>query len=610
MSHSSPSGRSPGRTQGDVEYNVQNAALLGASSAFGRKTPAPEQSVKGNGALAAATLAGKRPPAASRSDSASSNSSQDLRLRTHNTGSSVHTTSSPSSAILRSSPGWLDVPEKQLPVARSVSPSNIAATLAAARHLNQTPSSRTASPARSFTSNATLTYVDRPINRLRKAHSTTDGTGGSLPRPQMEHKATDDTPIPPTNSLVKLFEQNNQGRISGRSQPPKSRKPPPLAPKPTSPKTFQGLPIEGPQSPSPIVKAMKAIPPDVAPRRGRPVSRGDDFPRRPSTAIKDPSSPVFRDVPDLKPKPDLPPPRRVAKRQTQDDEPTKSPPIKSPLLKSPPPKPLRKSTSNPTLAETGRRNTLGLGPRTDYQKQSLRQISPHITGDSLANAIVGAHLASSRNHSPTRPSTATHLPPLPRHSPRNHHHHEHNPLNRLRCRSTSPKKTPARKPMTMRTTLRKDESSSSEEDFKHGRRKKHYWRKAPNKHHEGDRKRWRETITERERKRYEGVWAANRGLFIAPSQSTASLSNAGDDVLNLVVREIWSRSRLPASTLAEIWDLVDRKGEGQLDREEFVVGMWLVDQSLKGRKVPNTVQDSVWASVRLTGVKMRKKNFR
>lgn len=34
----------------------------------------------------------------------------------------------------------------------------------------------------------------------------------------------------------------------------------------------------------------------------------------------------------------------------------------------------------------------------------------------------------------------------------------------------------------------------------------------------------------------------------------------------------------------EVWELVDRSGEGKLDRDELVVGMWLIDQGLKGRK--------------------------
>jgi hypothetical protein len=67
-------------------------------------------------------------------------------------------------------------------------------------------------------------------------------------------------------------------------------------------------------------------------------------------------------------------------------------------------------------------------------------------------------------------------------------------------------------------------------------------------------------------------------------------------VLNIVVRQVWKRSRLPVDELAEVWDLVDRQGRGMLGRQEFVVGMWLIDQRLRGRKIPAKVSDSVWGS--------------
>lgn len=141
-------------------------------------------------------------------------------------------------------------------------------------------------------------------------------------------------------------------------------------------------------------------------------------------------------------------------------------------------------------------------------------------------------------------------------------------------------------------------------------------RKHPNKHHEGTRKRWRDQITERERKRYEGVWAANKGLFISSPSPAGSRDSSrarqhyseddpSQDVLNLVAKEIWSRSRLPEHVLEEVWDLVDSRAIGRLKREEFVVGLWLIDQRLKGRKLPIKVSDSVWQSVRgAAGVKV------
>lgn len=136
--------------------------------------------------------------------------------------------------------------------------------------------------------------------------------------------------------------------------------------------------------------------------------------------------------------------------------------------------------------------------------------------------------------------------------------------------------------------MREHVSSDDEVEYK---RKNILMRKHPHKHHEGDR------VTERERRRYDGVWAANKGLWMDAGSS--------DSVLNLVVRDIWSRSRLPNDVLADIWDLVDTQGGDRLKRDEFVVGMWVIDQRLKGRKLPFMVSESLWNSVRLLhGVKV------
>lgn len=149
-----------------------------------------------------------------------------------------------------------------------------------------------------------------------------------------------------------------------------------------------------------------------------------------------------------------------------------------------------------------------------------------------------------------------------------------------------------------------DDSSDPSDKNSAQRGRKHLVRKHPNKHHEGDRKRWRDEVTERERKRYEGVWAANKGWFVPTTGRGES-----DWVCSLLVRDLWRRSRLADDVLEEVWDLVDRSQDGCLRREEFVVGMWLLDQRLKGRKLPVKVQASVWDSVRRMGgvrVKARK----
>jgi hypothetical protein len=231
-----------------------------------------------------------------------------------------------------------------------------------------------------------------------------------------------------------------------------------------------------------------------------------------------------------------------------------------------------------------------------------------MTGDQLANAMVAGSLASSRAPSPKKQEP----PPLPTRKLKHHHTFSF-------ARTPSPAKT------GMLHTLRKTASETSDDEdddmlHPYGKhKKKRLVRKHPNKHHEGDRKRWRDAVTERERKRYEGLWAANKGIQCSfsrdeeitfrkvPSQRSQVQELLQDQVSSIVARDIWARSRLPDSTLEMVWDLVDNDNVGRLGKEEFVVGMWLIDQRLRGRKLPVKVSESVWASVRsLQGIKIRK----
>ncbi|KAI0540799.1 hypothetical protein GGR58DRAFT_458978 [Xylaria digitata] len=204
------------------------------------------------------------------------------------------------------------------------------------------------------------------------------------------------------------------------------------------------------------------------------------------------------------------------------------------------------------------------------------QSASNLPLESLTSAIVAGSLASAR----ASPSIAKPHTPPPR------------------------KQTPH-----MRQTLRAPRAKSEEEVTgvrpqhktplgKLSSRKKHA-------HDEGARKRWREEITTRERQRYEGVWASNRSLLLdSPNAAVNGLQDMDTSqlVTNVVARDIWARSRLPFDELAEVWDLVDVQGRGALDRAQFVVGMWLIDQRLRGRKIPRKVSDSVWGSA--MGVRM------
>ncbi|CAK9439155.1 uncharacterized protein LODBEIA_P33790 [Lodderomyces beijingensis] len=77
-------------------------------------------------------------------------------------------------------------------------------------------------------------------------------------------------------------------------------------------------------------------------------------------------------------------------------------------------------------------------------------------------------------------------------------------------------------------------------------------------------------------------------------------------MLGAVVKRIWNRSKLPGDTLEQIWNLVDYRRDGTLSKNEFLVGMWLVDQCLYGRKLPKKIEPVVWESLGGIGVNVKK----
>ena len=261
-------------------------------------------------------------------------------------------------------------------------------------------------------------------------------------------------------------------------------------------------------------------------------------------------------------------------------------PATFPQHKQAPPRPIYNKSSRSFDGPTYRSAPGQLRPPT----LSSASLVPQLTANSLANAMVASSLASSRAPSPTKP----HLPPPRRHGKAHSLFHRSQSTEEM-SRTPSPAKQ-------MRQTLRMAKKGEEEEELYKAKRT-HFMKKHPNKHHEGDRKRWRDSVSEAERKRYEGVWAANKSLLHPPEVIATSQS----PVLDIVVRDIWRRSRLPDDVLEEIWDLVDTAGGGALGKDEFVVGMWLIDQRLKGRKLPVRVSESVWGSVRmLSGIKFPK----
>ncbi|KAI8867133.1 hypothetical protein GQ42DRAFT_116289, partial [Ramicandelaber brevisporus] len=54
-------------------------------------------------------------------------------------------------------------------------------------------------------------------------------------------------------------------------------------------------------------------------------------------------------------------------------------------------------------------------------------------------------------------------------------------------------------------------------------------------------------------------------------------------------KAILRKSKLDDETLANIWDLSNQHLDGRLGLGEFVVAMWLVDECLAGRELPDTI---------------------
>ncbi|WPG99536.1 increased rdna silencing protein 4 [Acrodontium crateriforme] len=576
---------------GPKDVDAQATALVGAIQAFGRQPPKPLSTSStgsgSNGALAAAAWAGKSPVPVT------------LARPTGNKPQPTRTVS-PLSAKPESLPKLS--PPVQGSTNRSKSPSTHAAHVAAER-----------SPG--------LLDTDSSKSRIQK-----DGQREISPPEQQTQKKDnrrlgqderpDSTPIPTTTSLVNLFERSSSIRRTGFTKTPEPilikphRDVPIQSPKPvrmqeagitsvfkmeleedaktpttsrnTAAKDFAlSTQADGAHSPRPYISSIAGSGATSTPItiRKRPSQMIDTV-----TAMSSPSS------------------SSPANRLRPSPSPLRNPSVD---LSSTSRSPTRSITSPPHILSTSQMS--GHSLTSQYNQLYPRRRAPLNDESALANAIVASSLASSRAPSPKRLEP----PPVP---------------TRRRNHTFSFSRTPSPSKPGMRHTLRKaDESeseSSEDENHPYGKhKKKRHLRKHPNKHHEGDRKRWRDAVTERERRRYEGVWAANKGIHCSlmaeeeqalrtksKSDNSRAVNEAvANSVSSIVARDIWNRSRLPETVLETVWDLVDIDGVGRLSKDEFVVGMWLIDQRLKGRKLPVKVSASVWASVRnLQGIKIRK----
>ncbi|KAK4123859.1 hypothetical protein N657DRAFT_671896 [Parathielavia appendiculata] len=628
----------------------------------------------------------------------------------------------------------------------TTSPSLIAATLAASRPI---------SPVRGLSpepnqGGGKVTHRKGPSVGAANIMPGSAGLGTNRGKRMDETEAPDTASIPPTTSLVSLFEKKREkdtvDPVKRRVQPPelrdpgadrqagmdKAQQPQMVKPKP------KPTPKPKPRSTTEIGTLGQSEKRDELPHSMNPLeyARGNDSGDDQDHLLIADSSPQThgesqRPVEQPKPQANKRPPTplssvfaRVSSNHisTQPKKLTQTPPLEPPIP------PVRRSSTNkmvePTAQAThveskspeidafhmleqeaapprrssyssassndtfvsassmqSRSISVAKGPNRPLgrptppaRSSSLRSISipdlqrtraphaptPNLNLNSLTNAIVASNLASARL-TPSQP------PPVPAPRRTGRSPGSHSPIksqrtaDSLRSQLTGGGGRHTQQPLPKKTgmllpTLRGPQQSLSDDEDTRRRRAQqrhhHHHRRVvggrKHAHHEGARRRWRDEITPRERRRYEAVWASNRGLFLRkgwavpyqhlppPSserhhnQGIASSGGGGaggegrresermqmqmqmqrvvdasravdgtpeaDLVVNVVVRDIWSRSRLPADELAEMWELVDRQRRGALGKEEFVVGMWLIDQRLRGRKIPTRVSQSVWDS--------------
>ncbi|TGJ80675.1 hypothetical protein E0Z10_g8076 [Xylaria hypoxylon] len=633
----------------DATYNT---ALRGAFLAFQKtttnptanspSTPTPTRNTgnghgNGNGALLAATSASRdRSLVCSPSLSRQTTGDNRTPSRDHHPSPQHHPT------ILQTN---------LLPPAKSAtgdprSPSLIAATLAASR--SASPNVKTAP--------SVQLNAHQPAREHRKGNVGDDSTASSVADLDL---TTDSSSIGPTNALVSLFERKEDEIDPVKKKPALSisKKGPRTGLRPMTPPRTMSPVVTYDTSPSRLASSFaweKAALPSLSIGRdtvkvkpplrnaGRPSESKRQRPPTPPARIKvDAELPVSTSLPNSKrkPRPVTPPsqainqtnslilspqPRRTPSQRivttSSDTSPTPTPPMKSVSQRQ---TQTSGTTVPPVASFVGEKGPGNL----------VRRSSSSLSNDTFVSASSApSPQPNSPRKSPQRPTHPVHaLSVLPHSRPPASRSTSNLPLDSLTnaivagslasARATPsmakpPTPPPRKQTPHMRQTLRAPRAKSEEEVTGIGpqHKRKPLGRLSSRKkhaHHEGARKRWREEIRARERQRYEGVWASNRGLLLdSPSAVAKGLRDIDTSqlVANVVARDIWARSRLPFDELAEVWDLVDTQGKGALDRAQFVVGMWLIDQRLRGRKIPRKVSDSVWGSakgVRVPNLKRR-----
>ncbi|KAM3083814.1 Increased rDNA silencing protein [Clarireedia jacksonii] len=344
---------------------AQNAALTGASFAFSNKPPVKPKPIVNtysgsNGALAAATKVGGR------SLSPAKSSTLEQHMRSQRTGESSTTDASEGWGVQRGSPQFNQRLNGLLQPSRNTadpakSPAFMAANLAASRSVSNSP-------------NHTGQRLPSPARRLSYASSI-----------DSHDRRPDVSSIPPTSSLVGMFEQNatpSQKKVVKRPVSPRLRpvsSATTLAPSPhllPSPKKSTKPPVQPPRRASLEglrSETMKASVSKPTPPAPRPVSSynapSESTKDAPNPPIKPPRPALVESTEDKTirppPKPAAPAPKSTSsiaspKAIEQNSKPPVQPPrrtsttTKPPPPKSPKPKTIlpSKPTSTPSAHDT------------------------------------------------------------------------------------------------------------------------------------------------------------------------------------------------------------------------------------------------------------------
>ena len=291
-----------------------NAALRGASLAFGKSPVKPQLQINNNysgnnGALAAATKAGGGPSRpSSRNTSSSRWEAEEQRLSSQRTGGSnasgytgnLDRIQQRLSQLDHGGNEFLQLPS---PPDKSHSPSFIAATLAASRSVSITPN-------HTGQQQLSAAVLKKQSSFTRRSPIRSPASVTSLSSKGSEDHVLDTSSIPPTTSLIGMFEQNAVPQAGKRPALRRSatsttvRLPPP--PEPESERS--SIPARS-RSPEPLI-TKSSKPPEIKspkPSFARPIlNNPEQLESKPPPPARKPSLPTSKPIPmPSKPRPSI-----------------------------------------------------------------------------------------------------------------------------------------------------------------------------------------------------------------------------------------------------------------------------------------------------------------